>query len=254
MKPRITLVVTSCGRFDLLERTLVTFFKFNTYPIYKTIIIEDSGIKLSKRTISKFIDGNFEIIQNEKNLGQIRSIDLLYSRIKSEYFFHCEDDWEFYRSNFIEDSLAIMEQDSSIFTVFLRAHNDTNGHPIGEFVKFKNNPKARLIMRNYNQIWHGFTFNPGLRRLKDYKRLSPYADLCIFHKRLNKTIVAEEDLSYYYDREGYRSVITLNSTGYVKHTGDHAHIFLEWESFLFFRFYLKLKLLMKEFLNKFYSR
>lgn len=39
----ITLVVTSCGRFDLLKRTLETFDLFNTAEIREVFITEDSG-------------------------------------------------------------------------------------------------------------------------------------------------------------------------------------------------------------------
>ena len=50
----VSLVITSCGRFDLLKKTLDSFFEKNTYPIKKIIIIEDSteGEKL-KKLISK---------------------------------------------------------------------------------------------------------------------------------------------------------------------------------------------------------
>ena len=40
---KITMVLTSCGRNDLLEKTLDSFFKYNTYPIERYIIIEDSA-------------------------------------------------------------------------------------------------------------------------------------------------------------------------------------------------------------------
>ena len=39
----ITVVITSCNRPDLLERTFNSFIKTNTYQIKKYIIIEDSG-------------------------------------------------------------------------------------------------------------------------------------------------------------------------------------------------------------------
>ena len=38
----VSLVITSCGRFDLLKRTLDSFFEKNTYPIKEIIITEDS--------------------------------------------------------------------------------------------------------------------------------------------------------------------------------------------------------------------
>ena len=48
----VSLVVTSCGRFDLLERTLDSFFKYNTYPI-KEVIITRNMYSIVKMT------GNF---------------------------------------------------------------------------------------------------------------------------------------------------------------------------------------------------
>ena len=67
--------------------------------------------------------------------------------------FHCEDDWIFTRSGFIEESMAILKERKDIITVWLRAHNDTNHHPI-----IKGEPYS-MMDRNY--IWHGFTWNPS---------------------------------------------------------------------------------------------
>ena len=41
----VTLFITSCGRPQLLKKTLVSFVRNNTYPIKEVIICEDSGIK-----------------------------------------------------------------------------------------------------------------------------------------------------------------------------------------------------------------
>ena len=38
----ITFVLTSCGRPELLDRTLKSFFKFNKFKINKYHIVEDS--------------------------------------------------------------------------------------------------------------------------------------------------------------------------------------------------------------------
>ena len=48
-------------------------------------------------------------IFNEKKLGQARSIDLAYSMVETEYIFHCEEDWEFYVGEFIEQSISILK-------------------------------------------------------------------------------------------------------------------------------------------------
>lgn len=40
-KPGVTVVITSYRRYDLLNKTLQSFFKFNTYPVEEIVIVED---------------------------------------------------------------------------------------------------------------------------------------------------------------------------------------------------------------------
>jgi len=47
----VTLVVTSCGRFDLLTQTLASFDTFNSMPIREVLITEDSGDKSVEKCI-----------------------------------------------------------------------------------------------------------------------------------------------------------------------------------------------------------
>ena len=119
----VTVVLTSCNRLDLLKETLESFFSCNTYPINKFILIEDSG-KITSQEIKECIPQPFQelvsIIVNETPLGQLKSIDRAYANIKTKYIFHCEDDWLFYRSGFIEDSKKVLEHDKHILSVWLR--------------------------------------------------------------------------------------------------------------------------------------
>jgi len=63
----VSLVITSCDRFDLFEKTLESFFKYNTYELNQIIIIEDSGKeeKLNK-VLNKFNNINFLTIVNHE--------------------------------------------------------------------------------------------------------------------------------------------------------------------------------------------
>jgi len=243
----ITLAITSCGRMDLLEKTLKSFYKFNTYPIFTTIIIDDSCGGFDIDRISACIPNPYEFIINSENLGQIRSIDKLYSSINTPYIFHCEDDWEFERSGFIEESLALLERRPEIITMWLRSHNDTNTHPISQSESVEGFDN-KLMQRKYRGAWSGFTFNPGLRRLADYYLLSPYAEKQIIIAKKNQSIASEIDLSIYYDRLGFRAAITTNPLGYVKHIGWGDHIPQEWEKAPFARIYIKLRNLIKKHL------
>jgi hypothetical protein len=202
---QVTCVLTSCGRFDLLERTLRSFFKVNSYHVEKFIIIDDSGCINANAVIQRMVDQlkiykppEFLIFCNEKNIGQVMSIHYAYSCVETEYIFHMEDDWEFYADGFFEESFQILLEHPWIITVWLRAHNDTNGHPIEKV----NDLEFPLLTLNYMNAWHGFTLNPGLRRTRDYEFAS-----------------GEASSSKHYMRQGFRAAITKKEDGYVRHIG-----------------------------------
>ena len=58
---------------------------------------------------------------NKNKKGQIQSIVDTYKKIKTPYIFHCEDDWIYTRSGFIEDSLKILKTDKKIIQVWLES-------------------------------------------------------------------------------------------------------------------------------------
>ena len=221
MSDKVTVVITSCNRPNELKKTLHSFFKYNTYPIQKIIIIDDSGKKQCIDDSIEEIPTDIErlIIYNDKNIGQIKSIDKAYSHVDTEYIFHCEDDWEFYVHGFIEKSMNILKIDNKIFTVWLREYRNLkvvrNGHLILPDI-YHNTYRKVGITRERTNIWNGFTFNPGLRRTKDYKLLAPYSKY-IGSKDCNCGGV-EQALSRLYYTEGFYSTIT-HEQGYVKHIG-----------------------------------
>lgn len=175
----VSLVVTSCGRVDLLQRTIDSFLRHNTYPIVQSILIEDSCDASVHERVLSTLGATFDLILfNESKLGQIKSIDRAYSYVESNYIFHCEDDWYFTRPGFIEDSLSILEQNDDSVTVWLRDRKEfaagrisSHRHATGQGVAYRD------INAEADPDWHGFTFNPGLRRLADYKRIAPFAHI-----------------------------------------------------------------------------
>ena len=206
----VTLVITSCGRFDLLEETLDSFFKYNTYPIKKIIITEDSteGNKL-KKLISKYDNQNFCLIVNETRLGQLKSIDKAYREIDTEYIFHCEDDWKFLKKGFIEKSMELLEEDEKILIVGLRAKEDFKK----DFF-YNEDYVSKTGEKYYNVKGEIFTYNPALRRKKDMDLFGP-------HEKLENQRY-EEVLSNFYKEHGFKTVFFKES--YVTHIGNKRHV------------------------------
>jgi hypothetical protein len=228
----VTMIITSCNRPKLLEITLKSFMKYNTYPIKDIFIIDDSGIiGCNDNIINKFKNSiTIKNIYNIKNIGQIESIDKVYSYVTTKYIFHCEEDWEFLQSGFIEKSLHIFNENKNekIFTVWLRPHYCTSGHPI----IYDNNNKGYYKMKadfsymHNEQIytWCGFTLNPGLRKTKDCLLFHPYSVICDKFKKNDIEFIGEYNVNKKYADAGYYAVILDDPKGYVNHIGQNDHI------------------------------
>src|SRR5262249_4242159 len=115
----ITFVITSCGRFDLLQECLQSFFTYNTAAISRYLLVEDSGDHQVHSVVAKF-DFPIEVIVNDPPVGQVAAIDRAYQTVTTTYIFHCEDDWRFFRSGFIEESLLLLKHDPAITAVTCR--------------------------------------------------------------------------------------------------------------------------------------
>jgi Glycosyl transferase family 2 len=209
----VTICLTACGRPDLLEKTLNSFFEFNTYPFDDFFIYEDSGNVAINEHLWKMFP-QIKWLGNIVRKGQIIAIDTLYKQVKTEYIFHLEDDWEFYKSGFIEESLKILENDPAVCMVWLRDRADTNQHPIIWQDSFG------MMKTNHNGLWGGFCFNPGLRRKSDYDRFGSYNQHTQFQR--SKPWKAEAMISKLYSSAGFRAAILKD--GYIKHIGQNRHV------------------------------
>jgi hypothetical protein len=133
----------------------------------ETIILEDGPREkpaFFDRLFPRF--GKVKWIKNGDRRGQSYSIDRLYSEIHEEYIFWCEDDWEFTESYFLQPSKQILDANPDISMVALRS--DWN-HPLVE------DPRGFKIAEPYwGGVWGGTCWNPGLRRLSDYRRFGSY--------------------------------------------------------------------------------
>jgi hypothetical protein len=205
-KSDVTVVITSCNRPDLLQRTLRSFVQYNTYPVGKYVVIEDHP----NAPIPEWLPENTVYIKNDVNRGQIWSIDRAYKEVTTPFVFHAEDDWEFYRPGFIEASREILDNYPDIIQVWLREHGDTNGLSTMKIDKFP----FEVMQWGYDRVWHGFSFNPGLKRMSDYYKIGSYGQ-----HTSGSGGQAEAPISELYRRLGYYAAILPQ--GYVRHIGEH---------------------------------
>lgn len=189
----ITVIVTDNNRVDLLERTLDSFLNLNTYPILSMHVHNDGTDQFFKKIIKKFPMMNWHF--SGKRIGYSASLDFLLSKVKTEYFFTCESDWNFYKNpGFMEKSLKILEENKHLHQVWLRDKED-HAHPLSKATRFVSGIEVRDVLPGYRKVWHGFSLNPGLRRMSDWKAwfpngLSEFKDEAVISQHLSRSYKA----------------------------------------------------------------
>jgi hypothetical protein len=223
-----TVVVTSCGRQDLLERTIASFLRFNSASIERFIVVEDGSGEPNLTLQTRYSGDSFLWLATGTRVGQIRAIDAAYQYVRTPYIFHCEDDWEFYAGGFIELSQRVLEEHSRWLQVQIRAVDDLHGHPLVD-QEYSSGPARYRVLQHdwdagYFGTWHGFAFNPGLRRLADYERLGSYAQVVTFDP--DRPWEAERQIGVEYKARGFYTTVLTNNDGkgYVRHIGENRHV------------------------------
>ena len=230
----ITMVITSCGRQDLLKETLLSVEQCAPNTLDELIIVEDGPAN------NEFVRELLPSVQKITLLnspverrGQLLNIEWAYSQITTPYIFHCEDDWRFTKLNFMEDSLKILEAFPDCLMVHLRSHKDQwqeshdrswiedEEHKLGDLSYWKVRP---WIVHDGG---FGFTFNPGLRRLTDYKKIGgirqPVATRYGPFFNQKDGCLIERTNAENYQRLGMWCA-SLEPEGRVEHIGWHRHI------------------------------
>ena len=213
MNKDYAVVLTSCGRFDLLRRTVESFAAFADIMPKQFIVVEDSGDDKVRETLSG-IDMPFEFVINRPRLGHAAAIDAGYALVKTPFVFHCEDDWAFFRGGFIGESFKVLDACPKASAVMLRGrdeHRYLKGLPYEEVDGvefFRAHPKL-------HRYYFGYGYNPGLRRMSDYKRVAP----------LSK-IGDEREVSFVFLRLGFATahleVPAVRHLGYGRHIPDSS--------------------------------
>jgi hypothetical protein len=232
-----TLALTSCNRHALLRITLDSFIKYADIKPVATVIVEDGGVDApgwldcdhQKQNLPNKI-----WIKNVPKLGQVASIDRAYAEIKTEYIFWMEDDWEFLDTGFIVKSYDILKEYPGISQVNLRGSRW--GHTLVDDPRYP----FKIAEPGWGGGYGGLAWNPGLRRLSDYKEVfgtfMEHAAPAEKHSddETQRIVALQGKMSSDHERNAWRETyfsqmmldrhfnIASLDKEYVRHTGRHC--------------------------------
>ena len=220
MEKEVTLFITSCGRPELLKRTLESFVRYNTYPIKEVILCEDSGIPHIVDFAKDILPYPIIFCYNDVRIGQMKTIEKYSKLIKTPYVFHLEDDYEFFDSGFIELSFNILDSDPKISQVLLEDEQHSFykvdiGNPL--CYKLMTNEPHEITANNGDGPLNVFSWRPSLKKIEIQKLRIPYEHWD-----------DEYTIELLVNKLGYYSVVTNNikdgRPGFCTHIGKNYHV------------------------------
>jgi Glycosyl transferase family 2 len=205
----VTPILTSCGRFDLLEQTVASFLEH--FETDRIVIAEDSESPAAADAAAEFAT-DFPVADmriNRQKLGQMRSIDALYATVHTPYVLHLEDDWRFTAGVDLSGVIDFLETrpDVSVVCVGYRfdkrfAHKVSRTTHAGiEFL---------LWDLDTHPKWFSYSFNPSVGRVALWRQIGPFA-----------RFQTEENVSAFCKARGMR--IAMVAPSIAHHLGDHRH-------------------------------
>ena len=222
MLDKTTLLITACGRPDLLLRTLESLNKYYRIADFAAVWVNEDGVGTDNSAISAAFPC-VRWVNSRPGRGHMASLTSIYANVTTPWIFHCEDDWEFYDGGFMEKSRLRLQNEPRCLQVWLRAHDDTNGHvierhPFGLRMSTRGQNLPPHI-RSTRRVWRGFSLNPGLRRAAEFANFD-FSKTALHYTGWK----AEQFIGEHFYNRGYFAAILDNPAGYVRHIGDNRHI------------------------------
>jgi hypothetical protein len=204
----VTCVLTSCGRFDLLERTVDSFLR--RFDVDKIVVAEDSTRAQEAMEFARRFP-QVEMRVNPTRLGQMRSIDALYETISTPYVVHLEDDWEFGSSVDLEVGIRFLESRPDVSCLVL-----ANGPYNPKFERFAapisfEGVGMKLWALEAHPQWFSYTFNPTLTRMSLWREHGPFASYA-------------NEAGFSAKMKSLGKSVAMLSPPIGAHIGDEAHV------------------------------
>lgn len=205
----ITIACTSCGRFKLLKKTILSLEKNLDIFWCRKILTEDSRDEKHIQKMKKAQKDGFlkwwEIIftwwSNWRNPfeSHYQALKTLYDNIDTEFTFHLEDDRLFNKRypKLLNECIDILNSDKHVWIVCFR---DPFRKDIYNFLLSKEEIKWSIFHKDLYRVnwkeyflWKGtsnkserFTLNPGLRRTNQMRSI-----MFNYENYVDETLVGE---------------------------------------------------------------
>jgi hypothetical protein len=175
---KITFTMTTCKRLEFFKRSMASFMSNcqDLDLISRWIVMDDGSTDKDIEGMKKLYP--FLEIHRNSGKGQASALNQLFPLVRTEWFFHTEDDWMYLQSSkFITHLLQMCQEDPRIRNASLRNWYGLKQH--GEKFNIKYHMHEYLgkgdgTMNNCQ--WYGYSLNPGIQHRPTVEMLGKYRE------------------------------------------------------------------------------
>jgi hypothetical protein len=171
-RDQVTTVLTSCGRWDFLIRSLDTFLAHHEPGRF--ILIEDSADPAFARRVAERYP-MIEVVLNAPRLGQHAAVDRAYGMVKTPFIVHLEDDWVFTGAMDIDDAQHLLNENARVVSVCFSVFDNLKARQRVFARRFRHGAHEYASLHSAHRAWHGYSFYPTLLRRRTWEEHGPYA-------------------------------------------------------------------------------
>ena len=169
-----TLCITMGRRPELLRQTLTSLLLQSDFE--HIIAINDFRDDATNE-VFKTLCPQGELISLDHQLGHHAAVDHMYQRVKTDWIFHTEDDWQFSQPIDLDRLSQTISMNPWISGICLRSEADFGLCEADQrrVVYEQHNELPFYRLDTMHEQWHGYTFNPHLAPIGIWKRFGPFS-------------------------------------------------------------------------------
>ena len=197
--PLFTFTITTCKRFDLFEKTMNSFLNCckDVLLIDKWFCVDDNSSEEDRAKMKEKYPFFEFYLKTSEEKGHPQSMNIIRDHLTTPYFFHMEDDWQYFvEKNYITECLEILGSSNQLSQVLVnRNYGETlNDHQIrgGQMMRLVNGKRFYVhefcptneLMKKFHAkygphvkqcaYWPHYSFRPSLVRTKVLKEVGKF--------------------------------------------------------------------------------
>jgi glycosyltransferase involved in cell wall biosynthesis/GT2 family glycosyltransferase len=154
--PKISVIMSVYNDEKYLKEAVESILN-QTYSDFEFIIVNDGSTDNTKKILHQFSDPRIKIINNEKNIGLTKSLNIALKSARGEYIARMDGDDISHPLRF-EKQVAFLEKHQECLVLGTFMHMiDENGNKIGLWGRYENFEDIKTGLLIQNEIGHGST-------------------------------------------------------------------------------------------------